>query len=137
MKVPMATAPGGVALDAADLQGRGQDAAKFAGRGHGRGPLPTGADAGRRIRSGNSDRAGAASRGSRRRACAMFCGLELCSARKHVMRRPAGPVEPCCHRRNITMEWIERYPERYPNTKMTYRRLVRRLKYWVKRVVIE
>ncbi len=49
--------------------------------GAGIGPLPTGADARRRIWSGNSDRAGAAGGGLRRRACAMFCELKLeCSA---------------------------------------------------------
>ncbi len=47
----------------------------------------------------------------------MFRGLESCSARKHVMGRSADPVESCCHGRNITMEWIERYPNATQTTK--------------------
>ena len=79
----------------------GQDVAKLMGRCHERCPLPAAPRAGRRIGFGNSDRAGAADRGSRRRAGALFCELEPCSARKHVMGRSAGPVEPNCHGLNI------------------------------------
>jgi len=49
----------------------GRDGGEVVCRGHGRCPLPAGADAGRRIRSGNLKSTGAAGRGSRRRACAM------------------------------------------------------------------
>ncbi len=60
-------------------------------------PLPAAPRAGRRIRSGNSDRAGAADRGSRRRGCAMVCGLVECSARRHIIGRFADPVKSNCH----------------------------------------
>ncbi len=77
-------------------------------------PLPAGADAGRRTRSGNSDRTGAAGRGFGQRSCAV-CGLrgrerpswKLCMVRsaglmvsnRHglnkVAERPVCP--PVCH----------------------------------------
>ena len=43
----------------------------------------------------------------------MVCGLELGSARKHVMGRSAGPVEPNCHRLNIATVRIKRYLKCY------------------------
>ncbi len=65
-------------------------------------PLPTGTAAGRRIGSGNSDRAGAADRGSRRRAGAVFSVLEPSSACGRVMGRSAGPMIQCCHAEDST-----------------------------------
>ena len=66
--------------------GRGQRAeGRVRGSGSYEGcPLPAGADAGRRIRSGNSDRAGAADRGSRRRGLRHVLG-----ARAWVLRLKA------------------------------------------------
>ncbi len=73
--------PRGMHLDATDLQGGADGLAEIAERGHGRFPLPTAVAAGRQIEYGNSGRAGAADRGSRRRGCAMFLVLEPgCSA---------------------------------------------------------
>ncbi len=67
--------------------------------------------AGRRIGFGNSDRAGAIDRGSRRRARTLFWELELgCSARKRVIGRSAGPVEPNCHGLNIATVRVKHYP---------------------------
>ena len=75
-------------------------------------PLPTSMDAGRRIRAGNSDQAGAAGRGLRRRDCAV--GLELCcSAGRLATGRSADPVEPCCHGLNIATVRAKRYLKRY------------------------
>ncbi len=71
-------------------------------RGHGRFPLTTAVAAGRQIEFGNSGRAGTVGRGSRRRACAVVCGLELCcSDWKRVIWRSADPVEPNCHGGNL------------------------------------
>ena len=105
-------------LSTGALQLSVQGAAEIARGGHERCPLPAGADAGRRIRSGNSDRAGAAGRGSRRRGCAV-CGLgelkrpswKLCSV------RPAAPMVPNCHGPNIATERTERCPKCHPRRK--------------------
>ncbi len=72
--------PCGMHLDATDMQGGADGLAEIAERGHGWGSLPTAVAAGRRIGSGNSDRAGAAGRGSRRREGAVFVELGPSSA---------------------------------------------------------
>ena len=63
---------------------------------------PTAVAAGRQIEYGNSGRAGTVGMGSRRRACAVVCELELCcSAWKCVIGRSADPVEPNYHGGNL------------------------------------
>ncbi len=53
---------------------------------------------------GNLDRSGLAGRGSRRRGCAKFFGLEFeHSAKGLVIGWSADPVEPNGHRRNMAL----------------------------------